>query len=259
MTWIVGTVPPFGYSILASDIRVRWPDGTEKDCLQKIYSMGENFMGGFAGSVLIGFTTLGMIAEQLPSKRRNSPSDLAQKWIPKLVRRVFRSAPRDEQRLGCQIVVAAAHPTQTLGDVPWPRTYVWTFSCPEFRPCEAKFGEVLGIGCGSVVPSYKEALRNACNPSFFFQSAPAGQEILASVVARAMHKAVTHTPVGGVSPFIQIGLLTRGQAVVLNPNFREFHADGRKIEIQVPTVATSFEEFRKYCQHGALNASGVVC
>jgi hypothetical protein len=259
MTWIVGTVPPFGYSILASDIRVSWANGTERDCLQKIYALHDDFMGGFAGSVLLGFKTLGAIAEQLPSKQHLGPPLIAKNWIPRLARRVFRNASPEDRRLGCQIIVAAVHPTQTLGDVSWPRTYVWTFSHPNFQPREARIGEVVGIGSGSAVPSYSDALRGACDPSFIYQMAPSGAGMLANLVARAMHKAVARIPTNGVSPFMQMGIVTRGQTLVGDFRSSEYRPDGAQIDIRPPPVAQSYHEFSEYCRRQTLTASCAVC
>jgi len=59
MTWIVGTASLFGNSILVSDICVTFTDnsGQQKhvDCIQKIYPLGQFVLGGFSGSVKIGF------------------------------------------------------------------------------------------------------------------------------------------------------------------------------------------------------------
>src|SRR6266567_2360656 len=115
MTWIVGTVPPFGYSILVSDIRVSWTDGIERHCLQKVHKVGEDFLCGFAGSVRIGFVLLDALATQLPRKQQRTPSVLAHDWIPSLARRIFCAAPDQERKLGCQLIAAAAHPTDNLG------------------------------------------------------------------------------------------------------------------------------------------------
>src|ERR1700722_10946377 len=55
MTWVVEVPVPFGYSIGCADIRVTFSDGTEKDCLQKIYQVGPVVCAAFAGSIRIGF------------------------------------------------------------------------------------------------------------------------------------------------------------------------------------------------------------
>jgi endonuclease YncB( thermonuclease family) len=68
MTWIIGIAPPFGYSILVSDVRVsfrRERAEFQHDCLQKIYRIGPSIIGGFAGSEEIGFRILGILTEEL--------------------------------------------------------------------------------------------------------------------------------------------------------------------------------------------------
>jgi len=62
MTWIVGTGTMFGHAVLASDIHatLKYGKGEEHyiDCLQKIYPLGKFVVGGFAGSVKIGFSII---------------------------------------------------------------------------------------------------------------------------------------------------------------------------------------------------------
>lgn len=63
MTWIVGGAPPFGWAVGLSDIRVSFSDGTELDCLRKIYPVGRFITAGFAGSVAIGFAMIQRLSE----------------------------------------------------------------------------------------------------------------------------------------------------------------------------------------------------
>jgi hypothetical protein len=55
MTWIVGMPTMWGYSFAVSDVRVTLADGSERDCLQKIYPVARSIALGFAGSVRLGF------------------------------------------------------------------------------------------------------------------------------------------------------------------------------------------------------------
>src|SRR5262245_1059289 len=149
MTWIVGTVQPFGFSILVSDICVTFTDcfGRELycDCLQKIYPLGRFSLGGFAGSVDIGFQILdGLSLEfaKAPDSTQNVQR-LAYTWAPRLIRRCFRAAPEQEQSLGCEIILASAHPTKNRGDAPWPWTDIHTFSSPKFEPVAAPLMDVI--------------------------------------------------------------------------------------------------------------------
>ena len=56
MTWIVAMATPWNYCFGLSDVRVTLADGTERDCLQKIYPIANSLAMGFAGSVLIGMS-----------------------------------------------------------------------------------------------------------------------------------------------------------------------------------------------------------
>lgn len=169
MTWVVGTATPFGESILVSDVCVTWSNGTYKDCLQKIHKVGDDMLCGIAGSVRIGFAMLDILATQLPAKQSRGIHFIVRDWIPSLGRRIFAAAPPEERSLGFQLIIAAAHPTETLGEAPFPRTFVWTFSYLEFEPREATNENPLGIGSGSVVPKYIDAVRETCRNPFFFQ------------------------------------------------------------------------------------------
>ena len=260
MTWIVGTVPPFGYSILISDIRVSWADGTELDCLQKIHKVGDDFLCGFAGSIKIGFDLLNALAAQLPSQQHRTPPVLAQDWIPSLARRVFQAAPAEEKKSGCQLIIAAAHPTENLGDVPWSRTYVWTFSQRNnFDPEACAAGDAVGIGNGSDVSAYVTALRDARRDIFFLKLITHGEFAQAGHLAKTMHESVLKNPKAGVSPFFQMGMVTRGQAQLGHYNYTRSEQDGTKKEVRVPPVAQTFKAFQDFCRTGKLNATCAIC
>jgi hypothetical protein len=238
---------------------VSWADGTERDCLQKIYKAGDDFLCGFAGSVKLGFVLLDMLAAQLPSKQQQTPLFLANNWIPSLGRRVFQSAPETEKKLGCQLIVAAVHPTENLGDAPWPRTYVWTFTYPDFNPVQCGANEVVGIGNGSAVSTYATALREArCNSSFL-KLITHGEVAQAQFLASTMHETVCKTATKGVSPFMQMGILTRGKALLGNYNFTRFQADGSTTKVRVPPVAQDYKTFLDFCRTGNFGSSPAVC
>lgn len=259
MTWIVGTVPPFGYSILISDICVSWSDGTEHACLQKIHKVGADFLCGFAGSVRIGFILLDALARQLPRKQHRTPSILAHDWIPSLARRVFRAAPEQEQKLGCQLIIAAVHPTENMGDVPWPRTYVWTFGYPEFIPADCRADDAVGIGNGSFVSVYTEAVREARRDSFFLKLIIHGEVAQGQYLAKTMHEAVQQTPQAGVSTHFQMGIVTRGRALLGNYDYTRFQQDGTTTQVHVPPVAQTYKAFQVFCKTAKISSTCAVC
>lgn len=245
--------------MLTSDIRVSWADGTERDCLQKIHKVGEDFLCGFAGSVRIGFSLLDMLAVQLPRKQQRTPRVLAHHWIPSLARRVFYSAPEPERKVGCQLIVTAAHPTENLGDAPLPRTFVWTFSHPCFYPEPCGPESSIGIGSGSVVPAYTTALCEARKYPFFLQlvtHGTHGDHAQAVYLAQTMHDSVLKNPTPGVSSFFQMGIVTRGGAQLGHYNYTRYERDGKVNRVRVPPVAQTYKDFQDFCRTGKL---GAVC
>jgi hypothetical protein len=68
MTWIVGG-PGLAAPFLAGDICITFThaDGRRetRDCLCKIYAVARNALGGFAGSVFLGFRILETVAQHI--------------------------------------------------------------------------------------------------------------------------------------------------------------------------------------------------
>src|SRR5436305_633541 len=107
MTWIVGMPTMFGYSIGISDIRVTLADGSERDCLQKIYPISSSIALGFAGSVAIGFVMVAAMRQWLLCDQSNQawqPLETAELWSP-IAREIFRSAPVEEQCGQCALMM----------------------------------------------------------------------------------------------------------------------------------------------------------
>src|ERR1700682_5093850 len=101
MTWIVGTPTLFGYGIGISDVRVTLADGSEHDCLQKIYPVGRFVAMGFAGSVRIGFAMADVLSELLyheDESRAWDPNAIGS-WWPEDARKAFAEFPQGEQSL----------------------------------------------------------------------------------------------------------------------------------------------------------------
>ncbi len=73
----------FGYGFRVSDVRVTLHDGSEVDCLQKIYPVARWAAAGFAGSVKIGFAMidqLSRIGNAIEEQYAIVPGVLAQEW-----------------------------------------------------------------------------------------------------------------------------------------------------------------------------------
>ncbi len=152
MTWIIGTPCIYGYSVGISDICVRFADGSESDCLQKIRALTQHLAAGFAGSVAIGFAMLESLSKLVSGPAVKAPWDpqeftrnwpekgkklyrkldeefgsknpLAVKgpaaWDPAGVTRdwperakeIFHRFPETERRLGSQVMLVGVFPDQ---------------------------------------------------------------------------------------------------------------------------------------------------
>ena len=266
MTWIVGIAPPLGFAILVSDICVARTarDGQKHyaDCLQKIYPLGSFLLGGFAGSVKTGFR----IIEALQREFKKAPNGsawnvdmISNTWLPRVIRREFRTAAQPEQALGSSIILASAHPTRNRGDAPWPWTDVHVFSHPNFTPQKAGTLEVVAIGKGAGVRTYMDALTATCSDFSFMQAAVGGISSQAMVLAHRISRVVASGPIPGVSEFFQMGLIKRGESAIANHEYTVSNPDGTQVNHRFPPVARSWAEFERLCKRSSCEAREAVC
>src|SRR5579872_5624684 len=145
MTWVMATNVPFlGYAVAISDIRVTFGhpgDRREKDCLQKLYPVGQYLAAGFAGAVEIGFEIIrelqaALTVEDDPSLAWN-PIEIAEK-LPTNLQQIFQRYPVGTRRHGCELILVGAHPSEHVGVPHIGRTYVYSFRDPDFSPIQAK-------------------------------------------------------------------------------------------------------------------------
>ncbi len=266
MTWIIGTAPAFGFSILVSDICVTFtrPDGSEQraDCLQKIYPLGRFVLGGFSGSVQIGFhilATLHMEFSKIPEGQAWNIDVAVHTWLPRLARRAFWTAPAPQQALGSSIILASAHPTRNRGDAPWPWTDIYVFSRPNFEPVKAASLEVVAIGSGAAIDSYMDALRASCADFSFTQAAVVGEGAQAMMMAHRVSRLIAEGPAPGISTLFQIGLVTRGQYGIHDYEYTVHEADGTQVEFKFPPMARSWREFEILCRQSSWVAEEAIC
>lgn len=266
MTWIVGTAPPFGFSILVSDICVTFirPDGSKHhaDCLQKIHPLGPFVLGGFSGSVRIGFRilrTLQLEFSKVPEGEAWSIDVPAHTWLPRLVRRVFRTAPDTEKALGSSIILASAHPTRNRGDAPWPWTDIHVFSHPDFDPVKAASLEVVAIGRGAAIGPYMDALRASCADFSFMEAVVAGEGAQAMMLAHSLSTKIAEGPVPGISTLFQVGLVTRGRYAIQDHEYTVYEADGTRVEFKFPVIARGWKEFETLCRQSSWTAEEAIC
>jgi hypothetical protein len=163
MTWIVGMPTLWGYSIGISDIRVTLADGSERDCLQKIYPIAQSIALGFAGSVRIGFTMIDVMRHWLHNDAPGCawfPLETIELW-PEIARDIFASAPAKEQQGHCHLMMLSADPTATNGMT--HQTYVHIFKSPDFTPVQVQTHKAAGIGSGTFIDEYKQYLDDISN------------------------------------------------------------------------------------------------
>lgn len=160
MTWVIGTPSSLGYGVAISDIRVTFPNGTTRDCFQKVYPVARFIAAGFSGSVQFGFWAIGDLQQQLSGVE----PDFA--WIPGWVafrwhrraRRAFAEAPAHVRLHGAAIMLVGVSPTADVGIPGWARATVAIMRAPDFFPRILKLQEVGAIGSGSGVDLYVHEL-----------------------------------------------------------------------------------------------------
>jgi len=148
----------WGYSFGISDIRVTLADGSERDCLQKIYPIAQSIALGFAGSVCIGFNVVEVMKQWLCNDKSDCawlPLETVELW-PELARNIFASAPPGEQAGHCHLIMLSADPKARNGL--GPVTYAHIFRSPDFKPVQIATHKVAGIGSGSFIEEYKKSL-----------------------------------------------------------------------------------------------------
>ncbi len=134
MTWIVGAPTMFGYGFAISDVRVTLADGSEVDCLQKLFCIGRHLAAGFAGSVMIGFAMideLRRLADFDDARMACDPESIATQW-PAHARRIFANFSSDEQEAQCHLMLVCVDPRLDVRVSTIPRSHVYVFRSPRF-------------------------------------------------------------------------------------------------------------------------------
>lgn len=265
LTWVCAASTFFGYGALYSDVQVTFKDGSTKDILQKAYPISNFIAAGFAGSVHIGFKLLESLSGFLyiPPEERNraawEPVWASQKWAP-IAKSIFEQAPEAEKKLGSQLLMVAASPTESSGL--GAKIYFTRFASPDFNPgLMATPIKLCSIGNGAGVTEYKLRMK----PLFRFTSGIHKAEVgepggWARQLGFSISRKLEDFPREGISRHIHIIIVMRGKILVEN-NDENIYPPGDKsrIEIRMPTVARGYEEFRTVAASLGLDAAGAVC
>jgi len=262
MTWIVGAAAALGYAVGISDVRVTFGDGSERDCLQKIYPMARFIAAGFAGSVQIGFAMLDGLAHQLrdaPEGQAFLPQEVADCFSP-LASDIFQSFPPHERASHSHLMFLGAHPTDDVGIPGYARCSLHVLKSPEFVPTSAPIGEVVSIGSGSGFPPYQEALaRLSSNPMSLIQMETAGLGASSVLLSMVVQKTIERNPSPGISPHAHVCLVRRGFVDVRPNDADQYPQSGEKIEFRMPRVATSWNEFTQMASTDCKSSQGAIC
>lgn len=262
MTWIVGAAPPIGYAVGISDIRVTFVDGSERDCLQKIYPISAFIALGFAGSVRIGFG----IVDALKNHLRDLPEGAA--WFPNdvaddlvlIAKEIFQRSALTEQQLRSELILLGAHPNEDIGIPGYARCTVHTLSSPNFAAVPSA-GKVVSLGSGTGVAKYKEMLEfysSHENVLLFLKGEMMGAGMGFLPLSMSMQKTVEEHPTPGISQHTHICVVRRGSVYVGTNDEDRYPPTGEKIEFRMPPVATTWNEFENMvsaANHSPLGAS----
>lgn len=262
MTWVIGGTTLFGYGVAISDIRATFykADGEishHKDCLQKIYPVGNFFVAGFAGSVRLGFS---LIEDMRGFLSPNSP-DMS--WVPERVainwrrrgKKIFSMAPSEQQKFGSSILLVGIHPTHNSGNARHPKGVTCVFRSPEFEPKFYKVNEFVSIGTGAEVEQYKKRLHDSTrifdNPAIMMETGRRGGwgYTIGDHVKRASRKDREVT----VSEHIQTFIVERGKIYLSNNETTTITAKG-PVKFEMPPLAKSYREFEGLCEGKEINS-----
>ncbi len=265
MTWVIGGNTIFGYGLMVSDIQVSWSNGVTKDCVQKIYPMGNHLFAGFSGSVKIGFRLLQDLKDFLVIDEADSqkygwhPDWVAENWQSR-AKAVFNSEFEVERANGAEIIIVGTDPKKDIGIVGMPLIYTCKLRWPSFDPTIHK-GKIQfdSIGSGSGVEIYREKLEKVSS-----EFEPLKMEVgmkggYGLVVMETIADVIRKNPQPGISQHLHVAMIQRGRYSLQNNDTTMYESDGTKTQIRMPSVATSYSDFLEICGAATLDAAAASC
>ena len=251
MTWIVGCPSLLGHAMGLSDVRVTFADGSEVDCLRKVYRVGPQIAAGFAGSVLAGMNLLQRLADLLSAATPTevwNPAEVA-KWWPQDARDLFSQIPEAERTLRAEMILLASY----FAPRPFGRAFVYTFTSPDFEPIKANTFDVVSIGKGSGIKTYREKL-SALSQNFDLFKLEAGRPGGSALgLDLSITERIESLPIAGISPHLHVCLVFPDRVEIRTNDRRYF--DGRP-PFEMPPVANSYEEFIEFARSRGHSAAG---
>lgn len=258
MTWVIGTPSSLGYGVSISDVRVSFPNGETRDCLQKVYAIARFIAAGFSGSVRFGFWAIGDLQHQLTGAKTDDawiPGWVAFKWYRR-ARRAFAGAPAHVRLNGAAIMLVGVSPTVDVGIPGWARATVAIMRAPDFFPRFLKPQEVGAIGSGSGVELYVQELEQLQKNYHDYWQAEVGMPGgYGTMLLHIIQQTVEKHPSPDISHHLHLCLVRRGEISLIKSDHTVFPPDASPIEVQMPQVATTWSEFEQMCSGASMEAT----
>lgn len=264
MTWVVAASTIFGYGAMYSDVQVTFDDGRTKDLVQKAYPISNFIAAGFAGSVQIGFMLLHSLSDflQLPSEKLDQcawdPVWVSTNWAA-IAKSVYEQASEVEKELGSKFLIVGISPTESCGL--GAKVYFTRFSSPNFTPgIMARAIKLCSIGSGAGITEYKRKIKPLFRITSGILQAEVGQEGgWARQLGFSISRILADKPHSGISRHIHTTIVRRGSIVVENNNETIYPEIGTPIVVEMPKVASSYDEFVTLANSSGHIATGSTC
>lgn len=270
MTWIIGASSLFGYGVVISDIQVTLANKKTIDVLQKAYPLSNFIVGGFAGSVRVGFMLLQSLSDKLKLPLGYEgyawdPCKVANDWSI-VARNVFASALLNEQKLGSKFLIIAASPVPDVGE--WPqgwdsKIYMIRFSSPNFIPqIMVKRMKICSIGSGARVSEYKRSIRERLKLGIrdpILKAEVMNPYGWARTLAFSISRSIERYPQDGISKHLHLFTVRRGEIIAGNNNEKIYPKEGGVIVFKMPPVARNYQEFVSMLELTGTEASMAIC
>jgi hypothetical protein len=253
MTWVIGASTLFGSGIVLSDTCVTYSkNGIEvtADAVQKAYAIAPYIVGGFAGSIFIGFEMLTSLSKFLyiPNPKSEYAWELnkvIEDWQP-ICKEIFAQSPIKEQEAGCHIILVSPHPTENISGSGLARVHIMILKSPGFEPVIVDNGlltiESIGSGSEAYEKDLEEILENPMPMLKMGTSMKGGSgKVLEFMVTEAMKS----NPVAGVSQHMHSFFVRRGEILSSDNSYTTRCQDGTKTEFHMPPVATNYNDLLK--------------
>jgi hypothetical protein len=266
MTWICAASTVYGYGVLYSDVQVTFRSTHKtEDLIQKAYPISNFLAAGFSGSVRIGFGLVNSLQDSLrmPADARETqawePKWVSEKWAPS-AKSLFDHAPRVERDVkGTGILLVGVSPTETCGL--GAKVYITRFCAPDFRPqIMSRPVQSFSIGSGAKVAEYKRRVK----PLLRLTSGIMQAEVMnpggwARQLGFSISRALADHPRDGISKHLHYVIIQRGSIAVETNDENIYPREGPAIEIRMPVVAQSYEQFQQLAKSFGHEAAGAAC